>query len=88
MLHRLRFGRRIFRETFETSSGRMVLAHLRRFCGEEALQSAFDTDPLAIARNVGRQEVFREIRRFLGITDEQIDEAARRAAEAGERWAD
>jgi hypothetical protein len=84
VLHRLRFGRRIFRETFETPSGRMVLAHLRRFCGEECQQSAFDADPLGIARNVGRQEVYREIRRFLDLTDDQIDLAGRAAVERGE----
>ena len=84
MLRRLLFGRRIFRETFETPGGRMALAHIRRFCGAEAIQSPFDPNPFGMARMVGRLEVYKEITRFLSLTDDQIDAAAKEAVARGE----
>lgn len=88
MLRKLIFGRRIFRETFETPAGRMALAHIRHFCGGEVRQSPFDADPIGMARNVGRLEVYKEISRFLALTDDQIDTAAREARARGEMGPD
>ena len=84
MLRRLLFGRRIFRETIETPSGRMALAHLRRFCGGEVNQSPFDPNPFGMARMVGRLEVYKEISRFLSLSDDVIDAAAKEAVARGE----
>jgi hypothetical protein len=66
----------------------MALAHIRRFCGGEVQQSPFDADPLGMARNVGRLEVYKEISRFLALTDDQIDAAAHAAAARGESGPD
>lgn len=77
----LLFGRSVYRETFETRTGRIVMAHLRKFCGERECDSPFFEDALTMARMAGRAEVYREIRRFLTLTDEQIEHAAREAAE-------
>lgn len=90
MLRRLRAGRQAFRDTFEPREGelakpasaRKALAHIRHFCGGEVQQSPYNSDALAMARMVGRLEVYKEIMRFLSLTDAQIDVAARRAAQA------
>lgn len=83
MLHRLRRGKRAFQETFKSREGEMVLAHLRRFCSAEVTQSPYNSDALAMARMVGRLEVYKEITRFLALSEDAIDEAARRAAQPG-----
>ena len=55
----------------------MVLADLRQFCFGEHHQVLFDTDPLIMAANVGRNQVYRRILRFVDLTDDQIDRAGR-----------
>lgn len=83
MLRRLMRGRDAFCKTFEPEHGRKVLAHIRHFCGAGPAQSPFDANPFGMARMVGRLEVYKEIMRFLTLTDAQIDDAARRAAQTG-----
>lgn len=50
--------------------GRIVLADLAQFC--KARESAFDTDPLIMARRAGRQDVFRRIADFLNLDEDEV----------------
>lgn len=45
--------------------GKEVLADLRLFCN--GTKSCFDADPIKMARNAARQEVFQRIMNFLQI---------------------
>lgn len=46
-------------------AAKIVLSDLRVFC--HGTQSAFDKDPIEMARKAGRQEVFQRIMNFLEV---------------------
>jgi len=83
VLEAWRRSRRVFRQCFDSEHGRIVLAHLRRFCRAEHTVTVFSSDALEMARMAGRLEVYKEIQRFLSVTDVQLDEAARMALRTG-----
>lgn len=74
-------GPQLFGDVFMNDSGYMVLAHLRFFCCAGDEQSPYNSDALAMARMVGRLEVFKEIMRFTQASPAQIDAGARRLVE-------
>lgn len=74
-------GPQLFADVFANDSGYMVLAHLRFFCGAQDDQSPYNSDALAMARMVGRLEVYKEIMRFTQAPQELIDRGARRLVE-------
>lgn len=53
------------RDKILSNEGDIVLSYLREFCN--VTKSGFTTDPLELARNEGRREVFLEISRFLNM---------------------
>ena len=48
--------------------GEHVLADLRHFCGADRI-SLFDSDPLVMARRIGRREVFDRLTNFLNLDE-------------------
>lgn len=53
-----------------TRAGSAALADLRDFCGADA--SGFATDPLIMARNAGRREVWQRIINYLNLDEGQV----------------
>ena len=47
----------------------VVMSYFKDFC---KVDKVFSNDPLEMARNVGRREVFDEINKYLSFTNEQI----------------
>lgn len=85
------FARRVFRETFDklpngqpNVSGRMALAHLRRLCYGEPGQTVFDADPLIMAAKASKLEIYKEIERYLTITNVEINAIALQTAEGSD----
>lgn len=74
-------GRQVFRDTFETPSGRMALAQIRHLCGCDSDQRVFSKDPLVMAANARGADIYREITRYLRLNDDDIDRAAKQALE-------
>lgn len=74
-------GPQLFSDVFASESGYMVLAYLQRVCCAGPADSPFNPDALAMARMVGRMEVFKEIQFYARIPQELIDRGARRLAE-------
>lgn len=59
------------RHFYEPESGKRLLGELAAFC--KGYTSAFDQDPIIMARNVGRQEVWVHIMSLLRLNEEQRD---------------
>jgi translation initiation factor 2 beta subunit (eIF-2beta)/eIF-5 len=63
---------RAYKDVFEKDnrSVNIVLADLRKFCF--ATGGVFDSDPLVLARKVGRQEVFERMRSYINVTEDEL----------------
>jgi hypothetical protein len=56
-------------------SGEHVLADLRKFCHADArARPLFDSDPLVMARRIGRREVFDRLVNFLNLDEGQVQQ--------------
>ena len=55
--------------TFKNEAGKEVLADLRGFCF--GTKTSFDSDPLIMARNEGRREVFLQIMNIMKVDFEE-----------------
>jgi hypothetical protein len=61
-----------FRLTYMSPAGRQVLADLEEFCCASSTTMKTN-DPIALARNEGRRQVWLRIRRAINLTaDEQL----------------
>lgn len=56
-----------------TREAHNVLADLRNFCRADG-RSTFSTDPLVMARLVGRREVFERIQNYLNLDDATVQQ--------------
>lgn len=72
MTKTLKEKRLIYNNVFENEGGRQVLSDLRRFCF--ATKTPYSSDPIEMARNVGRQEVFHQIMTVMKVDFEEYFE--------------
>ncbi len=86
----LGWGRGQYREALGGPAGTYVMADLRSFCQCKAEQLDWEylerearNDPAAYAEHMARARVYFRMRRFLDMTDAQIDAAEQNIAEMG-----
>lgn len=86
----LRFGRGQYRKAFSGKTGAYVLADLRNYCqckpGQlqwEYLERESRTDPEAYKEHMARARVYHRIRRFVELSEDEIDAAEENIAAMG-----
>lgn len=75
-------GRTVYGETFKTLPSWAALADIRDFAYAEPGDTSsrdrgaaiFASDPIELARRVGRYEVYQRIRHYTDVTEEQINQ--------------
>lgn len=84
----MRFGRRQYREVFRGEAGAFVLSDLRCWARAkpeqvtpEALYEEFLASERQFIQHMERVRMYGRIRRFLDLSDEEIDRAEQRIAE-------
>ena len=84
----MRFGRRQYREVFRGAAGAYVLSDLRNWArakpeqvDPDALYEEFLASERQFIQHMERVRMYRRIRQFLDLSDEDIDRAERRIAE-------
>ena len=59
-----------FQNAMQGENGKIILAHLRKLCGQD--KSTFNSNALELARNEGKREIFLLIQNELNMNTDEI----------------